>query len=163
MLNPQGNSQILTKRLDRDSSAEPVVTIRFRVDTPRFSPDGKWPAYFSMDTGRPQIYVQSWGAEGEKIPVTKDGGMFSVWAPDGRSLFFRSAGKFYAVDVSTSGAFSAGEKKILFEGKYLTSFDISPDGETFLLVRDEHGTLPSELNVVLNWTDELKRIMAATR
>jgi hypothetical protein len=51
--------------------------------------------------------------------------------------------------------------RVLFEGRYLTSYDVAPDKERFLMVRNEQGTLPTQMNVVLNWTEELKRIVPA--
>ncbi len=158
VLNHQGNSGIIAKSLN-DGTTKDVVSTRFREDTPRFSPDGKWLLYFSMDTGRPQIYARPWGREGEKIPVTKEGGMFPVWSPDGRELFYRNAGKIYLLSVNASQNFEVLSKTLLFEGKYLTSFDVSPDGQNLLMVKDEHGTLPTVVNVVLNWTEELKQKM----
>ncbi len=85
--------------------------------------------------------------------------MFPVWSRDGKEIFYRNAAKFYSVGVNTSQGFQVSSGTLLFEGKYLTSFDVSPDGKRFLMVKDEHGTLPKKLNVVLNWTEELKQIM----
>ena len=154
-------SDVILKSLTEKKVKDRIST-KFVEDTPRFSPDGKWLAYFSMDTGMPQIYVHPWDDFGKKIPVTKDPGMFPVWSPSGKELFFRFGNKFYSVDVNTSQGFETTKKKFLFEGRYLTSFDVSSDGENFIMVKDEHGTLPSKLNIVLNWTEELKRIMNET-
>ncbi|MEZ5346505.1 MAG: protein kinase [Pyrinomonadaceae bacterium] len=154
----QGNTDIVTRSLE-SGKTEAVVATKFREDTPRFSPDGRWLAYFSMDTGVPQIYALSLDAGRRKVPVTSDGGMFPVWSPAGKELFYRSANKFYSVTTDGSGVFNSADKKLLFEGKYLTSFDISPDGEKFLMVRDEYGTLPKTVNVVVNWSEELTRVL----
>lgn len=152
------SSDIFVKSLD-DKELKPLITTKFGEDTPRFSPDGKWFSYVSMDTGRPQIYVHPWSDFGKKFPVTTEPGMFPVWSKNSKEIAYRLGSKFYSVAVDSSKGFSVLKRKRLFEGQYLTSFDISPDGKRFLLVRDEHGTLPSKLNVVLNWTEELKRIM----
>ena len=161
--NRHGDVDIITKSLT-DSSIEEVSATKFREDTPRFSPDGKWVSYFSMDSGQPQVYVQSWGADDKsKIPVTKNSGMFPIWSPKGDELFYRIGNKFYSVDVSSSAGIKFGTANKLFEGrKFLTSFDVSRDGEKFLMVKDEYGTLPKQVNVVLNWTEELKQIMNKT-
>jgi len=158
--NAHGDVDLITKSL-ADSSTKEISVTKFREDTPRFSPDGKWVSYFSMDSGQPQVYVQPWGVEnGSKIAVTKDGGMFPIWAPNGNKLFYRVGRKFFSIDVNTSGKISFGSVNKLFEGgNFLTSFDVSSDGERFLMVKDENGTLPRQLNVVLNWTTELERIM----
>ncbi len=155
----QNTSDILLKPPQGNSLKELFVS-KFNEDTPRFSPDGKWIAYFSTDTGKPNIYVHPWDDLSRKIPITKEAGMFPVWSRDGKELFYRSGRKFYSVDINASQGFSASPKKFLFEGKFLTSFDVSSDGKKFLLVRDEHGTLPTKLNIILNWTEELKRKMS---
>lgn len=158
--NRQGDVDLITKSLD-DSSVGEISVTKFREDTPRFSPDGKWVSYFSMDSGQPQVYVQPWDEkDGSKIAVTTNGGMFPLWSPKGNELFYRIGSKFFSVPVSNSDNIKFGTINKLFEGgKFLTSFDVSPDGERFLMVKDEHGTLPRQLNVVINWTEELKQNM----
>ncbi|NNE98680.1 MAG: protein kinase [Pyrinomonadaceae bacterium] len=160
--NKQGEAGIELKSLE-DGSVRTLVGTKFREDTPRFSPDGKWVAYFSMDSGRPQIYVHPWKEFEKKIPVTKKGGMFPIWSPNGKELFYRLGSRFYSIDIGTSQGFEVLGSKLLFEGRFLTSFDISPDGEKFLMVRDEHGTLPKKVNVVLNWTENLKNIIDSSK
>ncbi|MCB1024165.1 MAG: PD40 domain-containing protein, partial [Acidobacteria bacterium] len=158
----QGNSDVVAMALPGDKKDE-ISATKFREDTPRFSPNGKWISYFAMDAGAPQIYTQPWKAPGAKVPVTETGGMFPVWAGNGKEIFYRLANKFYSVSVNEAQDFQVSQTKLLFEGRYLTSFDALPDGSKLLMVKDEHGTLPKTLNVVLNWTEQLKQIMNADK
>jgi len=90
--------------------------------------------------------------------------MEPVWNRNGRELFYRDGGgkKMMAVEFTTQPAFSAGKPRVLFEGRYLTSagspadYDVSPDGQRFLMVK-ESDEAPAQIDVVLNWSDELKR------
>ena len=79
LVSRKGTSDIFVKSLE-DQSIKPVVATPFSEDTPRFSPDGQWLVYSSMDTGRPQIYVHPWDNLSKKIPITKESGMFPVWS-----------------------------------------------------------------------------------
>lgn len=95
--------------------------------------------------------------------MTKKGGMFPVWSPSGKELFYRHGGTIYSIGINTLQGFGFSNNRKILEGKYLTSFDVSPDGKKFIMVKDEHGTLPKQLRVVLNWTEELKQIMNSSK
>ncbi|MEZ5427788.1 MAG: protein kinase [Pyrinomonadaceae bacterium] len=157
-----GNTDILTIDLT-DKSQKQLLTSPFKEDTARFSPDGKWLAFHSMESGKSQVFVQPWGTAGERIPVTKGNGMFPVWTGNNRELIYRRGNKFFAVELQTSPALKVLSEKPLFEGKYLTSYDVSPDGERFLMVKNEHGIFPTQLNVILNWTEEFRQIVSSAK
>ena len=87
-----------------------------------------------------------------------------MWNPKGRELFYRSGNKMIAVEVTTQGAFSAGKPRVLFERAYvstprsLANYDVSPDGQRFLMLKAaEQAQAPTQINVVLNWFEDLKR------
>jgi hypothetical protein len=90
-----------------------------------------------------------------------------VWARNGRELFFRQGEKMMVVDVATSPAFSASRPRVLFEGRYEVSFlvpgarfyDVSPDGQRFLMVKSEATDAPRQLHLIVNWFEELKRLV----
>jgi Tol biopolymer transport system component/predicted Ser/Thr protein kinase len=131
---------------------------------PRFSPDGHWIAYTSGESGRVEIYVRPYPGPGGKYQISTEGGTEPVWNPKGRELFYRAGNKMMAVEVATQPAFSAGKPKVLFEGAYvatprsLPNYDVSPDGQRFLMLEgSEQGQAPTQINVVLNWFEELKR------
>ena len=134
----------------------------------RFSPDGHWLAYASDESGRWEIYIQPNPGPGMKRQVSTEGGTGPVWNPGGRELFYQIGDKMMAVDISTQPVFSAGKPKILFERKYLPSpaalpnYDVSPDGQRFLMVSaGEQEHTATQINVVLNWFEELKRRVPA--
>jgi len=133
----------------------------------KFSPDGQWVAYRRLDRGRLHVYVSPYSEPGVKWLVSGDGGGAEpVWSPDGSELFYRSGDQMMVVSVQTEPTFSAGRPRVLFEGSYLSSsistgfhyYDISPDGQRFLMIK-EAGAGQAQINVVLNWFEELKRLV----
>ena len=121
-----------------------------------FSPDGRWLAYMSNESGRNEIYVQPFPGPAGKFQISTEGGSFPVWARNGE-LFYRNGDKMMAVDITTSPSFTAGNARLLFEGQY-QSYDVTADAERFLMIREgEQGA--TRLNVVLNWFEELKRLV----
>jgi eukaryotic-like serine/threonine-protein kinase len=144
----------------------------FNQAVARFSPDGRWIAYSSDESGKDQIYVRPFhAAMGSsssaatpltgKWMVSKDGGTAPVWRHDGKELFYMGAdGSLTAVDVSTSGVFQAGVPKTLFKGPAgVIFFDVSPDGKRFLMVAPSatSATPSPKFTVVLNWQAGLKK------
>jgi serine/threonine-protein kinase len=92
-----------------------------------------------------------------------------VWNPNGRELFYRAGDKMMAVDIATQPGFAAGTPRKLFEGRYelapvpINDYDVSPDGQRFLMVKptEQEQAAPTQINVVLNWFEELKRRVPA--
>jgi hypothetical protein len=124
------------------------------------SPDGSWLAYTSNESGRPQVYVREFPGSGGKWQVSTDGGTEPMWAPNGRELFYRLGNKMVAVGIDTEPAFTVGTRKVLFDEEYVpwrwhTNYDIHPDGKSFVMIKGGEGS--TELVVVLNWAEELKR------
>src|SRR5262245_23834026 len=149
-----------------DGSARSFVRTRFFEGGPVFSPDGRWLAYWSDETGRPEVFVQPYPGPGGKWQVSTDGGTEPVWNDNGRELFYRSGNKMMAVDVSTGNTFSAGRPRMLFESEYVPSpaslrnYDVSSDGQRFLMLKPGTETQTvTQINVVTNWTEELKRLV----
>jgi eukaryotic-like serine/threonine-protein kinase len=131
---------------------------------PSFSPDGRWVAYVSPETGRNEIYVRARNNAPGKWQISTDGGTEPVWAPGGRELFYRSGDKLLAVDVETTPNFSFGKSRVLFEGSFVfgtteqQDFDVSRDGQRFLMLKtqdDNRRAVP--LEVIVNWFDEVAR------
>ena len=97
--------------------------------------------------------------------ISGEGGQEPVWNPNGRELFYRSGSKMMAVDVDTRSGFSALKPRLLFEGPYLLTggsfpnYDVSPDGQRFLMLKpaESQTSAPNQINVVLNWFEELKQ------
>jgi serine/threonine protein kinase/Tol biopolymer transport system component len=154
------NAELMLLALPERKSATLLAT-PFIEDTPRFSPDGRWLVYFSNETGQVEVYVQPYPGPGGKLPISQGGGMFPVWAANGRELFYRRGNKLFAVTLQTQPQFRADTPRVLLEGAYQTAFDVAPDGNRFVMVRNEQGTLPTQINIALHWTEELKRLLAA--
>ncbi len=150
--------------LPREGDALPFVATAFNERSPMFSPDGRWLAYVSNESGRDEIYVQPYPGPGGKWPVSTDGGTEPRWSADGRELFYRLGRKMMVVEVQSEPAFTSGRPQLVFEGPYLTdnfatpNYDISPDGQRFLMIKKEEGQ-QDQINVVLNWFEELKRLV----
>jgi eukaryotic-like serine/threonine-protein kinase len=148
-----------------DRKAQPFLRTPFNESVPRFSPDGRWLAYISDESGRYEIYVQAYPGPGGKWQISTEGGTEPAWNPNGRELFYRSGDKMMAVDIATRPGFAAGKPHMLFEGQYqpapatLPNYDVSPDGQRFLMVKPTESVeaAPTQINVVLNWFEELKR------
>jgi len=163
-VNPRTLQDIQVLQVDRKGTTQPFVETPFREGAPVFSPDGKWIAYVSDDTGRFEIYVRPFPGPGEKVPISTDGGNEPVWPRNGRQLFYREGDGVMAVDVELKPTLSVGKPRKLFDKPYERSialwpnYDASPDGQRLLMVRRERQATPAtHINVVLNWLDDLKQ------
>jgi serine/threonine-protein kinase len=150
-----------------DRKVQPFIATRFNEGGASFSPDGRWLAYVSNESGRAEIYVQPYPGPGGKWQISTDGGTEPLWNRNGRELFYRSGNKMMAVQVTMQPAFTAGKPEVLFEKEYSASefpatgiaYDVSADGQRFLMVKEsEQATALTQINVVLNWFEELKRL-----
>jgi serine/threonine-protein kinase len=175
-LAPAAAAELCVIYLDDDSTTRsggtPPVFIRTRAadGAPQLSPDGRWMAYASEESGRREIYVQAYPGPGGRWQISNDGGNEPLWSASGRELFYRSGDRMMAADISTEGEFIAGTPRQLFEGTYLrtsagyarANYDVSPDAQRFLMLKSvEQKPAPlTQLHVVLNWSDELKRRLA---
>ncbi len=148
-----------------DRKAQPFLRTLFLESAPRFSPDGRWIAYMSDESGHREIYVQPYPGPGGKWQISTEGGTEPVWNPNGRELFYRSGAKMLAVEITSQPSFSVGKPKVLFEGLYEPTpatfpyYDVSTDGQRFLMLKrgEQAQSAPTQINVVLNWFEELKR------
>jgi eukaryotic-like serine/threonine-protein kinase len=137
------------------------------TSAPCFSPDGRWIAYTSNESGRTEIYVRPYPGPGGKWQISTEGGTEPLWNPRGRELFYRNGRKMMAVDYTAQPSFSAGKPRMLFQGPYTitprsaTDYDVSPDGQRFLMLKPAAEQAPGQINVVLNWPEELKQKAAS--
>ena len=138
----------------------PFLLTSFDERSPRFSPDGRWLAYVSDESGRDDVYVQPFPGPESKWVVSPDGGTDPVWSKDGRELFYRHGDQLMAVPVATGREFSPGRPLRLFEIRFDVAdngpnYDVSPDGTWFVMPRSGRPPVPAELHVVLNWFSEV--------
>jgi len=164
-------SDIWVLRLS-DRKAEPFLQTSAQESAARFSPDGHWLAYVSDASGRNEVYVQPYPGPGGRWQISTDGGGQPVWNRNGRELFYQNGDQMMAVDVSTGPNFSAGKPRMLFEGPHASSssllspfYDVSPDGRRFLMLKpvEQDQAALTQINLVLNWTEELKRLVPIER
>jgi len=152
-----------------DRKAQPFLQAKAFLDAPQFSPDGRWLAYVSDESGHREVYVQPYPGPGGKWQISTEGGTEPQWNHNGRELFYRVGDKMMAVDISTQPGFDAGKPRQLFERHYLmngsgqasANYDVSADGQQFLMLKpiEQEKAAPTQINVVLNWTEELKRLV----
>jgi serine/threonine-protein kinase len=135
---------------EREVSASPTAT----EGQARFSPDGKWIAYQSDESGRLEVYVRSFPANSGKAQISADGGARPVWSPDGSRIYFLNNRTMTMATLGKAPSLHVVARQALFEGDYLQEYDMSPDGTRLLMIQSQPGT--GELVVIPNWAAELK-------
>ena len=149
----------------RSGRVRPFLNSQFSETYPEFSPDGCWIAYSSDESKRNEVYVRPFPGPGMTHQVSSQGGIQPLWARNGKQLFYRWQDQVWVVDVKTDGGFATSRPRVLFEragylqGTPIRSYDLSPDGRRFLMVKTEQRkpTPVTEMILVMNWTDELKQ------
>jgi eukaryotic-like serine/threonine-protein kinase len=136
------NGDLWTVPLQSPKEAKPFLATEFNESDGAFSPDGRWVAYQSSESGRNEIYVRSFPAGGNRFQVSTDGGFEPVWAKSGKELFYRSGRKLISVPVKLGADFVPGPPKVLFEGDFATgdetsAYDVSPDGQRFYFIQED--------------------------
>jgi len=153
-------------RLDPDAPGEPELVVNTDASEwgPDISPDGRWFAYTSDESGRYEVYARAIGGD-RSYSVSLDGGEEPIFSEDGGTIHFRNGNRFYATPILEASAdgkrFRAGRPEIVVEGAYSNvpglSYDVGPDGRLLLLRTDGGTERPGHLNVILNWDVEAER------
>ena len=158
--NPETARDIWTMTLEGDRRAEPVLATPFDEYRPMLSPDGRWLAYVSDESGRYEVYVQSWPEGASRALVSAHGGTGPTWSADGTELFYQNGEAMMAVPVESVTRFSAGTPEVLFEGRFRLgvygslSYDVSANGR-FLMIEPSRDETADRLHVVLDWFEEV--------
>ncbi|MGQ0538156.1 MAG: TolB family protein, partial [Gemmatimonadaceae bacterium] len=126
----------------------------------RFSPDGRWVAYQSDESGRPEIYLRPSLATGGRVQISVNGGRRPVWAADGKQVFYWEGSRLLAATLSFDPDPRTTSRTPLFQGRYEDEYDVTPDGKRFLMIESETSGL--SLVVVPNWRTELRRLTAGS-
>ena len=176
MDDPQSGSDIYTLSVDGDEKPRALVRTKFSEGSPKFSPNGAWLAYSTNESGQPEVWAMAYPA-GERLPISTNGGTDPVWRQDGRQLYYRVGDSMMAVDVSYGPSLKASKPRVLWTGHYLAgagsscgmagptsaNYDVTPDGQRFLMIEDASAIAESErLRVISNWVKELKNPGAFT-
>lgn len=140
----------------------PFLQTEFNERLADVSPDGRWLAYTSDESGQDEVYARPYPDGGAKVVISTGGGRNPLWSSDGDELFYRDRDRLLAVSCrEVGGALEAGRPLELFQSDILFadwSYDVAPGGERFLVVASEVKTR-WQVNVVLNWFQELKRLV----
>ena len=162
---------ILAMRRGVDSMPKPLLASSFRERSPSLSPDGKWLAYASDETGRFEVFVRPFpDAQSAKWQVSTDGGTSPHWSARGNELFYLDAESgMQSVHVTTSPTFGILSKERLFSASgyfvspWAQAYDVTPDGQRFLMLRagSATGAVPVPVVLVENFLTELRQRMVA--
>ena len=147
--------------------ARSFIQTRFNEANPAFSADTRWIAYQSDESGRNGIYVQPFPGPGSKLLVSTDGGTEPVWSSDGRELFYKNGDRLMATAMTGEPSLGASKPAVLFAKPSWVlpgarNYDVTRDGRRFLMIMEnQQAAAATHINVVLNWFDELKRLVPA--
>ena len=145
-----------------DHKPIPFLASSFNEAQGRFSPDGRWMAYASDESGKNEVYVQAFPGPGGKWQISTQGGSEPFWRADGKELLYLTPDfKLMSVEITPGATFAAGVPRELFqmraEPNGWTRYTLSRDGQRILVVAPEQNTAPTAVTVVLNWNAEVKR------
>jgi Tol biopolymer transport system component len=162
---PNGHTKGEIWALPLAGGGEPHVVLAggFNNIFPSLSPDGKWMAYQSNESGRYEIYVRPYPGPGGRWQVSLEGGTEPKWSPTGKDIFYRDGDKFVAAAVRTVPAFEVTGRTVLFSGTFqanpiglpVTNYDVTKDGQTFVMLQQAQSTELS-VYVTLNWFDQFR-------
>ncbi len=160
---PHTGDDIWLLPMQGDRRPQPLLQTPFNEWQPRFSPDGRWLAYTSNESGSAEVYVQPFPSPGAKWKISTDGGTEPLWGPTGRELFYRNGDKMMAVSLETKPAFAVSNPRLLFDAPYahissdIPNYDVAPDGRLLMVRENQQKATVTQLNVVLNWFEQLKQ------
>jgi Tol biopolymer transport system component len=174
---PETQTDIWVLAASGDKQIRPILKTPSAESYPDLSPDGRWLAFASNDSGRYEVYVQPFPGPGPRQQVSTNGGTGPAWSRDGKELFYtptQTTGgqatftQMMAVSVQLQPTFTAGAPRQLFQGKFgasagIRSYDVTADGRQFLMVQQKERppVSASEMILVLNWSEELKARLPA--
>jgi serine/threonine-protein kinase len=166
-------TDIFVVSVEGNRTPRPLVQTKFDEGSAKFSPDGNWVAYSSNESGRPEVYAIPYPGPGDRLQVSTDGGTDPVWSRDTGELFYRNGDKMMVVTVATRPGLTLSKPRLLWEGHYLhgvnsscgpagvtsANYDVTRNGARFVMIDDKtQDVVARQINVVLGWTEELKRV-----
>ena len=152
-----GTTDIVLLPLTGDRTPRPILATEFTERLPAVSPDGKWMAYTSTESGRTEVYVRPFPGPGAKVQISVAGGDQPTRSPSGRGIFYRDASKTVAAAVQLAPTFAATSRTPLFTDVFVRSgtldYDVLPDGGCVIL----RPNAASQLMVIANWQASVTR------
>ena len=165
---------IVVLDLEEGGEPEPFLATSFLDRDPQFSPDGKWVAYSSNESGGMEVYVRPFPAASGRWQISDGGGRFPTWSGDGSELFYRTDDGILVASIEASDdTLIVGKAESLFEGSFrggisgiavggfqFKDFDVAPDGQSFVMFPDEQDREGNtHVTLIFNWFDELERTL----
>ena len=163
-----GKGEVVMLALTEGAKPVTLVTSNFDDYASTWSPDGRWLAYQSDESGRSEVYVRDLSSAGGRWQVSTKGGEEPHWSSDGRALYYRNESQLMVVAVDTRPNFAPKPPAVLFDGVYNLrsdtgiSYAVAPKGDRFLMVRLTQENTASALTVVTNWFTDLRRLTASS-
>jgi serine/threonine-protein kinase len=161
--NPPMRTDVWIRPMNGEGKARALLASKYDETDATLSPDGKWIAYSSDESGRPEAYVQAFPEPTERWQVSANGAYGLRWGRDGKELFYATGepSRLMAVPLAfgTDGSISSGKPSVVYEGRFL-DFDTAPGGRLLLMLRDPRAPAPS-IHVALNWFEALKTKFAS--
>jgi serine/threonine-protein kinase len=162
---PETGLDVSMVSLTAERRTNPLMRTAFNEQNAEVSPDGRWLVYQSNESGQDEIYVRPFPAVGEgRWQISTTGGTRPLWARSGRELFYLAPGGLSSVIISPETAFKAGPPTVLIGRRYFAesafigrTYDISPDGRRFLMIKESNAAGRPQIVIVQNWTEALKR------
>jgi serine/threonine-protein kinase len=157
----QADVDIAVRSLKGDTTVRTIATGEIETQ-PRVSPDGRWIAFVSGESGSEQVVVQPFPGPGARVQVSSNGGAEPVWSRDGRRLFYRANKKFMAATVTTAPAFAVRSRDVLFDDTFVpaaaphANYDVSLDGKRLLVIEAVEGAEDAQMIIVVNWGAEVR-------
>ena len=165
---PKNGGDLWVLSLDGEGDAREFLSTAFDEEAAAFSQDGNWLAYHSNESGRFEVYVVPYPGLGAKQQISTDGGTQPMWSRGGRELFYRREDEIMAVSIDTTAGFKTGAPRMVTEQtsvgdtisqRFIRGYDATLGGERLLMILPAPDSKPTKPIVVLNWFEELKRLV----
>jgi serine/threonine-protein kinase len=161
---PDRSGDVYLVSLHNAFTPRPVVSTAAYEGGVRLSPDGRWMTYASDESGRFDVYARPTSGRDRRWPASSDGGTNALWSRAGGEIIYRQGNRIMSVAVRAAGQeLTFGKPVFLFEQRFVIgtsvtfpNFDLSPDGQRFIVIKNQSNS--GRLDVVLDWTEELKRL-----
>ena len=156
---------VMIQAITGTESSRPIAHSSALEDQARVSPNGRWVAYVTTESGNPQVMVQPLPGPGGRVQISIHSGSEPVWTRDGRRIFYRAENKFKVAEVAETPSFHVTARRDFMDDTYLpqavphANYDVTPDGTSLLVLKGEQ----QRLLVVYNWAMEARsKLLAAT-